>query len=65
MDIQRYGAEVKEPKLQHHIPEVKWTAKNRKEKEAKNEALKKAWGKIERDSAKAEEQFDVEEMHRL
>ena len=32
MDIQRYGAEIKEPKLQPPFPEVKWTAKIEKKR---------------------------------
>ena len=66
MDIQRYGGEVKEAKLQHPFPKVKWTAKNRKEKEEqRNEEWNKAWNKYERRFNQAEQKQEVEEMHRL
>ena len=56
MDIQRYGAEIKEPKLQHPFPEAKWTAKNRKEKgEQRDEEWAKAWSISERRFNQAEE----------
>ena len=66
MDIQRYGAEIKEPKLQPPFSEVKWTAKHRKEKgEQRDEEWTKAWSRSERRFSQAEEKQDVEEMHRL
>ena len=66
LDLHKYGTEVKEPKLQPPFPEVKWTAKNRKENEEKrDEAWKSAWKEVERKFNRAEERFDVEEMHRL
>ena len=52
--------------MQHPFPEVKWTAKNRKEKEEqRDEEWEKAWSKYERSLNQAEEKQDIEEMHRL
>ena len=66
IDLQRYGAKITTPKLPHPFPELKRTAKNRKEKEEeRNEAWQKAWSNVSRKFSKAEERNDVEEMHRL
>ena len=66
LNVNRYGAEIKEPKLQPPFPEVKWTATNRIENEEKrDEAWNNAWAEIERKFCNAERRLDVEEMHRL
>ena len=61
IDAQRYGAKITTPKLPHPFPELKWTAKKRKEKEKeRDEAWQKAWGEVSRRFRDAEEKLDVE-----
>ena len=65
MNLQKYGAERKEAKLQPPFPDIKWTAKNGKEKgEQRDEEWNQAWSEIEKKFNQAEEKEDVEEMHK-
>ena len=65
MSLKKYGAKTLNPKLPHPFPEVKWTARNRKDKgKERDETWKKAWSDVERKFRKAEEKKDVEGMHR-
>ena len=60
MDVQRYGAKITTPKMQHHFPEIKWAAENRKGKEKeRGEAWQKVWNSVNRKFNKAEDQSDI------
>ena len=66
MDLERYGAEVKLPKMQAPFPEQKRSKNDRKDKEhQRDQEWNKAWATVTRRFAAAEARQDVEEFHRL